>query len=179
MMNKEGIVAALCLVSLRLGYSHPKLCQEEAVTTFLLGRDVFLSLPTGYGKSFCYSCLPLVFDTINMKNSFSVIIVVSPLNALMKDQVNALSAKGVKAVHINENFDNFDEDVKTRVAAGFYCIIFISPELLLTDKSWIQLFSNKDFKEHLIGLVVDEAHCIKKWYVNGLSYIHNPYCDII
>jgi len=60
--------------------------------------------------------------------------------------------------------------VNTRAAAGVYSIIFISPELLLTDKHWIQLFSNKDFKECLMGLVVDEAYCIK----NGMQmhYCH-------
>ena len=75
-MNKETVVSALNWVSLRLGYSHPKLAQAEAVSTFILGRDVFLSLPTGYGKSLCYSCLPLVFDMIKQKIAFSVIIFV-------------------------------------------------------------------------------------------------------
>ena len=75
-MNKETVASALHSVLLRLGYSYPKPEQVEAVTTFILGRDVFLSLPTGYGKSLCYSCLPLVFDMIKQKIAFSVIIVV-------------------------------------------------------------------------------------------------------
>ena len=164
-MNKETVASALHSVLLRLGYSYPKPAQVEAVTTFILGRDVFLSLPTGYGKSLCYSCLPLVFDMIKQKIAFSVIIVVSPLNALIKDQVNALSAKGILTVHINEGFNNCGEDVKAGLVAGIYSIIYISPKLLLTDKSWVELLNNDDFKERLVGLVVDEAHCIKKWYV--------------
>ena len=78
-MNKESVVSALNWVSLRLGYSHPKPAQAEAVTTFILGIDVFLSLPTGYGKSLCYYCTLAyrwVFDMIKQKIAFSVIIVV-------------------------------------------------------------------------------------------------------
>ena len=160
-MNREIVVCALHSVSLQLGYSHPKSDQENAVMQFVLGRDVFLSLPTGYGKSFCYCCLPLIFDTIRQKLSFHVVIVVSPLNALIKDQVNGLNTKGVKAVHVNEGFDNCGEDVKARIMDGVYSIIFISPELLLTDKSWVELFTSEDFKERFVGLVVDETHCIK------------------
>ena len=83
------------------------------------------------------------------------------MNALIKDQVKGLNTKGVKAVHVNERFDNYGEDVKARVMNGVYSIIFISPELLLTDKSWVELFTSEDFKERFVGLVVDEAHCIK------------------
>ena len=164
-MDKDIVLSVFHSVSSRLGYNHPKPGQVEAVTTLVLGRDVFISLPTGYGKSLCYSCLPLVFDMIMRKISFSVIIVVSPLNALIKDQLTALSAKDIKAVHVNECFDNCGEEVKAGIVAGIYSIVFISPELLLTDKSWVELFNHQGFKERLVGLVVDEAHCIKKWYV--------------
>ena len=60
---------------------------------------------------------------------------------------------------MNECFDNCEE-VKAGIVAGNYCIVFISPELLLTDKSWVELFNHQGFKERLVGLVVDEAHCI-------------------
>ena len=104
-MNREIVVCALHYVSLQLGYGHPYSDQENAVMQFVLGRDVFLSLPTGYGKSFSYCCLPLIFDMIRQKFSFHVVIVVSLLNALINDQVNGLNTKGVKAVHVNEGFD--------------------------------------------------------------------------
>ena len=73
-MNKESVVSALNWVSLQLGYSHPKLAQAEAVSTFILGRDVFLSLPTGYGKSLCYPCLQLVFDMIKQKIAIYAVV---------------------------------------------------------------------------------------------------------
>ena len=60
------------------------------------GNDVFLSLPTGYGKSLCYTALPYAFDELRATDTLSVVVVVSPLIALMKDQVAVYSAKGLK-----------------------------------------------------------------------------------
>jgi len=69
----------------KLGYEAWKPEQEEAITQFILGRDIFVALPTGYGNSLCYSCLLYVFDLIMCKEKHSI-MVVSPLVALMKDQ---------------------------------------------------------------------------------------------
>lgn len=75
----------------RLGYRAPKKEQLEIITGFLNGRDVFGVLPTGFGKSLCYACLPVLFDELNCKFSTSsepsIIVVVTPLVAIMKDQV--------------------------------------------------------------------------------------------
>ena len=77
--------------------------QGQAIREFLLGRDVFVSLPTGEGKSLCYASLPLEFDwikehhvrtTISENVSSSIVVVVSPLTALMKDQVESFSKRG-------------------------------------------------------------------------------------
>ena len=67
--------------------------QEEAVRRFVEGRDVFVSFPTGGGKSLCYSVLPLVFDKLRKTAGQSLVIVASPLIALMKDQVRALAER--------------------------------------------------------------------------------------
>ena len=69
-----------------LGYTTIKEKQKEVILNFVSGRDVFAALPTGYGKSLCYGCLPGVFDRIRSREG-SIVIVVSPLSALMKDQV--------------------------------------------------------------------------------------------
>ena len=79
---QENISSIVKSVFLRLSYNYVKPCQMEAILAFVSGRDVFVSLPTGYGKSICYASLPFVFDTIRGKDS-SVIIVISPLNALI------------------------------------------------------------------------------------------------
>ena len=60
-----------------------------------MGRDVFVALPTGYGKSLCYCCLPRVVDLVRSVEKQSIVVVVSPLIALMKDQVAACHSKGL------------------------------------------------------------------------------------
>ena len=74
----------------RLGYSSLKSQQKRAITSFLEGNDVFVSLPTGSGKSLCFALLPFAFDDF-LRREGSIAIVVSPLISLMKDQVGFLS----------------------------------------------------------------------------------------
>ena len=78
----------------RLGYPTLREHQLEAVVSFVLGSDVFVVLPTGYGKSLCFACLPFVFDLLEGSSSArvpSIVIVATPLVALMKDQVSVTS----------------------------------------------------------------------------------------
>ena len=82
--------------------------KQEVVEQFLSGRYVFFSLPMGSGKSLCYSILPSLFDKLKRNTGVdarSVVIVVSPLIALMKDQVRALTERNVRAVYIGEKSD--------------------------------------------------------------------------
>ena len=85
-----------------MGFTSLRDKQKEAILAFVKGRDVFVSLPTGSGKSLCYSILLKVFDRVKKKSS-SIVIVVSPLIALMKDQVQSLATKGVKAVFVTKD----------------------------------------------------------------------------
>ena len=78
-----------------LGYTAPRTEQVQAVEKFVSGCDVFVSLPTGGGKSLCYACLPLVYDTLKRVQQQSIVIVVSPLNTLMQDQVASFMASRV------------------------------------------------------------------------------------
>ena len=70
----------------RLGCKKLRAKQLEVVTSFLKGRDVFAILPTGFGKSLCYACLPFAFDSL-LGRKDSVVVVITPLTAIMKDQV--------------------------------------------------------------------------------------------
>ena len=86
----------------KLGYNKPSEEQEKAVSEFLRGRDVFVSLPTGAGKSLCYACLPLSFDYLrhygrqsSEEIHHSIAVVVSPLSSLMKDQVESFTKRGM------------------------------------------------------------------------------------
>ena len=67
-----------------MGYDTLKPEQKKSVSEFVNGRDVFIALPTGFGKSVCYGCLPVVYDIFRSKKN-SIVIVVSPLVAIMKD----------------------------------------------------------------------------------------------
>ena len=74
-----------------LGYRQLKPEQADVIEAFVKGRDVFAVLPTGYGKSLCYGCLPLVFDRLHDGEERSIVVVVSPLIAIMKDQASSVT----------------------------------------------------------------------------------------
>ena len=144
----------------RLGYEmRPR--QQEVVLTFLKGKDVFVSLPTGSGKSLCYWILPWTFDKIKGHlNPSSMIVVISPLISLVRDQVNSLTKKGLSAIYVG---DVCDDNTISRVHEGHYQVIFFSPELILRNETWRDMITSSVYRDNLVGLVVDEAHCVKKW----------------
>ncbi|HKV40004.1 MAG TPA: ATP-dependent DNA helicase RecQ, partial [Blastocatellia bacterium] len=125
--------------------------QGEIINSVLEGRDTLAVMPTGGGKSLCYQ-LPATM-------SEGVTLVISPLIALMKDQVDALTARGVPTTLINSSL-GFRE-IKERLAAtseGRFKLIYISPERLRSD-AIIQAIRAANIKL----LAVDEAHCISHW----------------
>ena len=147
---------------IKLGYSELKPLQRDSIKAFLAGNDVFVTLPTGYGKSLCFFCLPLIFDSLHKRcTPWSVEIVISPLSALMHDQVRSLKERGVTAVIITEATSN--DLNKAAIVNGEYQVIFTTPELLLTDRNWRDVFQSPSLSERLIALIIDEAHCVKKW----------------
>ena len=85
--------------SKQLGYCELRPNQTAAVRSFLKGRDVFVCLPTGSGKSLCYCLLPYPFDTLRHGERNSMVLVVSPLISHMKDQVRAVKEKNLSAVY--------------------------------------------------------------------------------
>ncbi len=97
--EESKILAAIEGAGKRLGYQlRPK--QQEAVVSFIRGSDVFVSLPTGSGKSLCYSILPWAFDTLRGRSKAqSIVLVVSPLVALMKDQVTSHQERSFSYPH--------------------------------------------------------------------------------
>ena len=77
----------------------------------------------------------------------------------MKEQVDKLKQLGVRAVFVG---DACSEDYD-RVHAGYYQLVFMSPESLLTSTDWREMLQNPVYETNLVGLIVDEAHCVKKW----------------
>ena len=96
------IQRALPSAAEKLGYSTLRSQQELVVKYFVQGNDVFVSLPTGSGKSLCYTILPYVFDILRNEVEPSIVIIVSPLIALMKDQVRSMTERGLKAVFVGD-----------------------------------------------------------------------------
>ena len=89
--------AAIHTAAREMRYTCLRAKQEEAIIGFVSGRDVFVSLPTGSGKSLCYSVLPRAFDIWKKRSQSAIAIVVSPLVSLMEDQVHPLRKKGIRA----------------------------------------------------------------------------------
>ena len=148
--------------SAELGYTSLRDKQKLVVTEFVSGRDVFAALPTGYGKSLCYGCLPSVFDDLRSCSS-SIVVVVSPLVALMKDQVESFKKRGVSAAIVTSESDAESESIKSGVLEGRYQLVFISPEQLIAKEKFRCMCQNEIYTERLVSLVIDEAHCVKKW----------------
>ena len=120
----HAIVAAARL----LGYESLRPRQTEAIKGFLVGRDVFVCLPTGSGKSLCYCLLPTASDILRSWEKQAIVVVVSPLVALMKGQVRAMAERSVRAVYVGDA----KEDVEvTKICADSYQLVFLSPEVLL------------------------------------------------
>lgn len=133
------------------GYPSFKPIQERAVGSILSGRDTFVIMPTGGGKSVCYQVPALLFEGLT--------IVISPLISLMKDQVDNLEALGVHAAYINSTLSAREyAQVKQRIYKREVKILYVAPERL----------GVADFMEMLSGLcvdfvAVDEAHCVSQW----------------
>ena len=132
------------------GYDNFRPLQEEIINRTLDGKDSFVLMPTGGGKSICFQIPALVFNGIT--------IVVSPLISLMKDQVQALKSNGIKADFFNSSISPQEEnEVINRAIKGDLHLLYLSPEKLIS-------VSNSWLKELDIKLVaIDEAHCVSMW----------------
>ena len=135
--------------------------QREAVELFLNGRDTFVSLPTGYGKSLCYCLLPFAFDALRGAAGRSIVICISPLTALMLDQRNKYTLRGLATEFVGEAQD--DPEVLRNVQEGKYQLMYVSPESIIGDTRWREMLHTQVYQENLVAFVVDEAHCVKKW----------------
>ena len=135
----------------RFGLSAFRPGQKQVISTVLAGKDCLCVMPTGGGKSLCYQLPALALDGLTL--------VVSPLIALMKDQVDQLQARGIPVTFINstlplaEQYDRLD-----RVAAGEFRLVYVVPERFRSSRFLEAVRAVK-----LKLLAVDEAHCISQW----------------
>ena len=125
--------------------------QRHVIDAIIAGRDTLCIMPTGGGKSLCFQLPTLARD--------GVTIVISPLIALMKDQVDSLNQIGVPATFINSSLPNNQQQARiTGMINGEYKLIYVAPERLRSNS-----FLRAVDKTHIQLLAVDEAHCISQW----------------
>lgn len=133
------------------GYERFRPGQEEIISEVLAGRDVLAILPTGGGKSVCFQVPALMRE--------GICLVVSPLIALMKDQVQNLRDRGIPALAVYSGMTHREIDYTLDNAIyGDYKFLYVSPERLRAD-----LFKTRVARMNVCQLVVDEAHCISQW----------------
>ncbi len=141
----------IAVLKSRFGYDRFWPLQEEIIDNVLARRDGLALMPTGGGKSLCYQLPALIFE--------GVTLVVSPLIALMKDQVDALNANGIPARFINSSLSGAEIDrVQREVRAGRSKLLYVAPERLPAPA--FRRFLH-DLELSLIA--IDEAHCISEW----------------
>ena len=147
-LRRDHLVGLLKQV---FGFSSFRPLQEEIILDALSGKDVFAVLPTGGGKSLCYQLPALVRPGLT--------VVVSPLIALMKDQVDALRSAGVSATFLNSSLAAGESRPRLRgLHNGEFRLLYVAPERLMLSGFL------EDLKKWNVGLfAIDEAHCISEW----------------
>ncbi|MHC1762436.1 MAG: DNA helicase RecQ [Negativicutes bacterium] len=145
------LTQAHALLKKYYGYSEFKPSQSPIITSILQGKDTLAVMPTGAGKSLCFQIPALIFE--------GVTIVISPLIALMKDQVDALGALGVAATFINSSLSGHEVDRRIKAAVrGEYKLLYVAPERL--ESEWFRQLM-QSLKISLVA--IDEAHCVSQW----------------
>ncbi len=133
------------------GYDSFRPLQREIVEASLAGEDILALLPTGGGKSLCYQLPALVRP--------GLVLVISPLIALMKDQVDALNANGIPATFLNSSIDSATAAERLGgLDRGEYRLLYVAPERLV-----LPSFLDRLARWNVVRVAVDEAHCVSEW----------------
>ncbi|MHB8696674.1 MAG: DNA helicase RecQ [Sulfuricaulis sp.] len=133
------------------GYNHFRAPQEEVIGTLMISRDALVLMPTGGGKSLCFQ-IPAIARS-------GTGIVISPLIALMQDQVTALTQAGVRAAFLNSTLDAGQaRAIESQLLRGELDLLYVSPERLMLERTLDLLARTK-----LALFAIDEAHCVSQW----------------
>lgn len=143
--------SALQILQKVFGYREFRPDQQKIIESVVAGRDAFVLMPTGGGKSLCYQIPALIRD--------GLAIIVSPLISLMKDQVDALNANGVRAAYYNSSLKAEEaRHVLSRLHNNDLDLIYVAPERLMS-----AAFMERLHEIPLALIAVDEAHCVSQW----------------
>ena len=167
---------ALDILRTTFGYPAFRGSQEEIITHVSGGGDALVLMPTGGGKSLCYQIPALLRPGVG--------IVVSPLIALMQDQVDALLQAGVRAAFLNSTLDWPEvQEIERKLFSGELDLLYIAPERLAGERS-ANLLERLHQQQRIALFAIDEAHCVSQWghdfrpeYLQ-LSAFHERYPDI-
>ena len=201
MLEFIAFLACLEFAVLNSAYHNNILKPKQVICleSIYLGKDVICILPTGYGKSLIFHLTPMLMfarDHIKLTDSLSawksngictetvssIVIVVSPLNSLIQDQISRLKSCGLRAsaisINVRESEEIMDDAVnldstpydcdlrlceQDRLLKGQYHIVFAHPESIISTKFGRGLILSKTYKERVVCIVIDEAHCILDW----------------
>jgi ATP-dependent DNA helicase RecQ len=143
--------AALEILQSTFGYTAFRGSQATIIQQLIDGNDAVVLMPTGGGKSLCYQIPAMIHDGVG--------IVISPLIALMHDQVSALQQLGVKAAYLNSSLGAAEaSEVENRLLAGQLDLLYVAPERLMTP-TFLGLMEQVD----IALFAIDEAHCVSQW----------------
>ena len=162
------------------GYDHFRGQQEAVIGHVAGGGDALVLMPTGGGKSLCYQ-IPAI---VRHRAGQGLTVVVSPLIALMHDQVGALDEAGVSAAFLNSSLDAADaRQVEREMLGGRLVLLYVAPERLLTPR-FLAMMDALHERGKLGLFAIDEAHCVSQWghdfreeYL-GLSALHERYPEV-
>ena len=137
------------------GYAEFRGAQAEIIDHVIAGGDALVLMPTGGGKSLCYQIPAMLRPGVG--------IVVSPLIALMQDQVDALLQLGVRAAFLNSSLEaDAAREVQRRLFAGELDLLYVAPERLVTE-SFLSMLEGVRVRHGLALFAIDEAHCVSQW----------------
>jgi ATP-dependent DNA helicase RecQ len=149
--SRDSSSQALELLKSRYGYDQFRFHQADIVQTLVDGGDALVLMPTGGGKSVCYQIPAMIRDGVG--------IVISPLIALMQDQVSALNTMGIRASYINSTQSiSVRSEVEQKMLNGELDLVYVAPERLNTSE-FIQLLE----RTTIALFAIDEAHCVSQW----------------
>ena len=168
-MSQQAMDIVINKAATYLGVSSPKEFQKAAIAAVLSNKEVFVSYPTGSGKSLIFQALPIAKGFLTEQTSPLTyhVLVIQPVIALMKDQIKKLSDLGlnvVRLMHAREKDFPGKVTLEEMLSAS---VILASPEAVL--ETYRSEMKSSSFSEKLVAVALDESHMIAKWLV---FYIH-------